>query len=77
LIPSDRGTEGINLSKFYKTDFDGRPLPKNGKWDIGAIQYSATKPTKTLAGKKLPVLPVKRAKPAVLKPNGNTSCQAG
>ncbi len=60
--------KGINLSKFYKTDFDGRPLPKTGNWDIGAIQYSATKPTKTLAGKKLPVLPVKRAKPAVLKP---------
>ena len=34
--------KGINLSKFYKTDFDGRPLPKTGKWDIGAIQYSAT-----------------------------------
>jgi len=24
-------------------------LPKNGKWDIGAIQYSATKPTYPLA----------------------------
>jgi len=25
LIPGDREPEGINLSKFYKTDFDGRP----------------------------------------------------
>ncbi|MDP7287054.1 MAG: hypothetical protein QGH94_03565 [Phycisphaerae bacterium] len=41
--------KGINLSKLYKTDFDGRPLPKTGKWDIGAIQYSVTKPTYPLA----------------------------
>ena len=44
--------KGINLSKLYKTDFDGNPLPKTGNWDIGAIQYSATKPTKPFAGKK-------------------------
>jgi hypothetical protein len=41
--------KGVNLSKLYKTDFDGRPLPKNGQWDIGAIQYSETKPTYPLA----------------------------
>jgi len=41
--------KGINLSKLYKTDFDGRPLPKSGKWDIGAIQYSTTKPAYALA----------------------------
>ena len=41
--------KGINLSKLYKTDFDGRPLPKTGNWDIGAIQYSATKPTNPMA----------------------------
>ena len=46
------GHYGINLSKLYKTDFDGNPLPKTGNWDIGAIQYSATKPTKPFAGKK-------------------------
>ncbi|PHR90696.1 MAG: hypothetical protein COA78_34675 [Blastopirellula sp.] len=44
--------KGLNLSKRYQTDFDGRPLPKTGKWDIGAIQYSAIKPTRPFAGKK-------------------------
>jgi hypothetical protein len=44
--------KGINLSKLYKTDFDGRSLPKTGNWDIGAIQYSATKPTRTLQPKR-------------------------
>ncbi len=43
--------KGVNLSELYKTDFDGRPLPKTGNWDIGAIQYSATKPTRPFAGK--------------------------
>jgi hypothetical protein len=41
--------KGINLSKLYKTDFDGRPLLKTGNWDIGAIQYSATEPTNPMA----------------------------
>jgi len=41
--------KGINLSKLYKTDFDGRPLPRDGKWDIGAIQYSDASPTHPLA----------------------------
>jgi hypothetical protein len=40
--------KAINLSKFYKSDFDGSPLPKTGNWDIGAIQYKTTKPTKRL-----------------------------
>ena len=31
--------EGINLSKFYKIDFNGTDLPESGVWDIGAIQY--------------------------------------
>ena len=43
--------KGINLSEFYKSDFEGRPLPKTGKWDIGAIQYNTTKPTKVLQPK--------------------------
>ena len=29
-----------NLSDTYSGDFDGRPLPKTGNWDIGALQYS-------------------------------------
>ena len=37
--------KAINLSEFYESDFDGRPLPKTGNWDIGAIQYSAAQPT--------------------------------
>ena len=44
--------KAINLSEFYQSDFDGRPLPKTGSWDIGAIQYSATKPTKALQPKR-------------------------
>ncbi len=44
--------KGINLSKLYKVDFDGRPLPKTGKWDIGAFQYSPPKPAKPVAAKK-------------------------
>ena len=40
--------KGINLSEFYKSDFEGRPLPKTGNWDIGAIQYNTTKATKAL-----------------------------
>ena len=43
--------KAINLSEFYKSDFNGRPLPKSGNWDIGAIQYSVTKPTKALQPK--------------------------
>ena len=43
--------KAINLSEFYKTDFDGRPLPKTGNWDIGAIQYNTTKPTEVLQPK--------------------------
>jgi len=27
-------------------------LPKTGNWDIGAIQYNATKPTKALQPKR-------------------------
>ena len=45
--------KGINLIESYQSDFDGRPLPKTGNWDIGAFQYSATKPTKTLQPKGL------------------------
>ena len=37
--------KAINLSEFYQSDFDGRPLPETGNWDIGAIQYSAAQPT--------------------------------
>ena len=44
--------KAINLSELYKTDFYGRPLPKTGNWDIGAIQYNATKPTKALQPKR-------------------------
>ncbi|MDB4457483.1 hypothetical protein N9122_00745 [Akkermansiaceae bacterium] len=40
--------KAINLGEFYKSDFDGSPLPKTGNWDIGAIQYKPTKPTKKL-----------------------------
>ncbi|MCJ8331648.1 MAG: hypothetical protein HRT89_09655 [Lentisphaeria bacterium] len=35
------------------TGIDGRPLPKSGSWDIGAIQYSATKPSRPLAGTRV------------------------
>ena len=44
--------KAINLSELYKIDFNGHPLPKTGNWDIGAIQYNATKPTKTLQPKQ-------------------------
>ena len=44
--------KGINLSELYKLDFYGRPLPKTGNWDIGAIQYNATKPTEALQPKR-------------------------
>ena len=44
--------KAINLSELYQTDFEGRPLPKTGNWDIGAIQYSATKPSKVLQPKR-------------------------
>lgn len=30
---------GINLSSIYKTDFEGKALPTEGAWDIGALQY--------------------------------------
>ena len=30
---------GENLSNVYSTDFEGHPLPTNGSWDIGALQY--------------------------------------
>ncbi|MEO1827163.1 MAG: hypothetical protein ABGZ31_15770 [Roseibacillus sp.] len=43
--------KAINLSELYTSDFDGHPLPKTGNWDIGAIQYSATKPNKSLQPK--------------------------
>ena len=43
--------KAINLSQFYKSDFDGLPLPKTGNWDIGAIQYNATRPKKRLQPK--------------------------
>lgn len=29
----------INLSEFYKVDFNGRSLSQTGMWDIGALQY--------------------------------------
>ena len=29
--------KGVNLSDLYQTDFDGHPLPKTGKWDIGRV----------------------------------------
>ena len=45
--------KAINLSDLYKPDFYGRPLPKTGNWDIGAIQYNATKPTKALQPNRL------------------------
>lgn len=41
-------SKGVNLSDLYQTDFDGHPLPKTGKWDIGAFQYSQTKSAKRL-----------------------------
>ena len=44
--------KAINLSELYTSDFDGHPLPKTGNWDIGAIQYSATKPDKSLQPKR-------------------------
>lgn len=44
--------QGINLSEFYESDFDGRLLPKTGKWDIGAIQYSESKPARPLQPKR-------------------------
>ena len=43
--------KAINLSELYTSDFDGNPLPKTGNWDIGAIQYSATEPNKSLQPK--------------------------
>ena len=48
LADSPLRGKAVNLSEFYKTDFFGRPLPENGKWDIGAIQYNAAKPTKAM-----------------------------
>ena len=44
--------KAINLSEIYETDFNGRPLPKTGNWDIGAIQYNGTKPAKALQPKR-------------------------
>jgi hypothetical protein len=29
---------GVNLSAYYKTDFEGKPLPEEGPWDVGAIR---------------------------------------
>ncbi len=40
--------KAINLSEFYQSDFDGHPLPKNGNWDIGAFQYHASEPARSL-----------------------------
>ena len=40
--------KAINLSEFYKTDFNGRPLPERGNWDIGAIQYNELQPPEPL-----------------------------
>lgn len=31
--------KALNLSKYYKTDFAGNPLPATGAWDIGAYGY--------------------------------------
>lgn len=31
-----------NLSDYYSTDFEGKPLPDNGQWDVGALQYSGS-----------------------------------
>jgi hypothetical protein len=31
-----------NLSDHYSTDFEGKPLPVNGQWDVGALQYSGS-----------------------------------
>lgn len=53
--------KGINLSELYEKDFDGRPLPKIGKWDIGAIQYSADKPARPFAGKEPVPVPKDRS----------------
>ncbi len=46
----------INLSELYKTDFNGRPLPKTGNWDIGAIQYNAAKETKAMQPERRPTV---------------------
>ena len=50
--PGGAANVAINLSKFYQIDFEGSPLPKTGNWDIGAIQYNAAKPAKTLQPKR-------------------------
>ncbi len=31
--------EGINLSQYYQVDFNGKVLPSDGSWDIGALQF--------------------------------------
>ena len=53
-LKSDSPLRGkaINLSELYKLDFYGRPLPKTGNWDIGAIQYNTKKPTEALQPKR-------------------------
>jgi len=48
--------QAINLSELYKTDFNGRPLPKTGNWDIGAIQYNAAKATKAMQPERRPTV---------------------
>ena len=32
--------KGVNLSEYYSVDYEGNPLPKNGAWDVGALQFS-------------------------------------
>jgi len=36
--------KGSNLSEYYTVDYDGKPLPKNGAWDIGAFQFPELSP---------------------------------
>ncbi len=33
---------GQNLSGFYTSDFEGKALPAEGPWDIGALQYQGS-----------------------------------
>ena len=49
-LKSDSPLRGraVNLSELYKTDFNGRALPAEGNWDIGAIQYNSAKPTEVM-----------------------------
>jgi len=36
--------KGVNLSEYYSVDYEGNSLPKNGVWDVGALQFPGASP---------------------------------